>query len=271
MWPRWAKPIWLLIAMFFFTSASLNLLGQSTNAGLGPQRFMEYCAGCHGVDGRGGDKAPPLVSSSNATNLSDAERIRIVREGTRAGMPPFAQIGETNIKAVIQYLHQLEDSGASKKSFSQIAVAGDAKAGRALYFGKAQCAQCHLMRGEGGFIARSLTAYGQNRSPEEILHAITSPDTPLVPSSRVVTVTTATGKKLTGILRNEDSFNLALQTEDGRYYLLSRSQVSNVRYTDHSLMPRDYSSRLSPKELEDIVSFLILESRNPAPEKAENR
>ena len=127
------------------------------------------------------------------------------------------------------------------------------------------------MQGKGGFIARNLTAYGRTRTADEILHAITTADTPLVPSSQVVTVTTKTGQKLTGPLRNEDNFTLALQTEDGRYHLLSRSDVTDVHYTGHSLMPRDYSTRLSGKELNDIVSFLIAESRSPRPDKVEDR
>ena len=186
-------------------------------------------------------------------------------------MPSFAQIGDANIRAVLQFLRMLENNTASKSVSAEIAVTGDADLGRALYFGKAQCSQCHLMQGKGGFIARSLTDYGRNRAVDEILKAITTPDTPLAPSSQVVTVTTRTGQKLTGVLRNEDNFNLELQSENGRYHFLAMSDVKDVHYTEHSLMPRDYATRLSPKELNDIVSFLIISSRNPRPVKVESR
>lgn len=128
-------------------------------------------------------------------------------------------------------------------------------------FGKAQCSTCHLMHGKGGFIAADLTTYGRNRTPDTIRLAITSPDAPLVTSSRVASITTSSGKKLTGVLRNEDNFTVALQTEDGRYHLFSRDDLTSVQYTGHSLMPRDYSSRLSPEDLGDIVSFLMLAGR----------
>ena len=239
------------------------------NAGAqGAQRFMEYCAGCHGADAKGGDKAPALLSAANA-NRSDSDLFRIVHDGTKAGMPSFAQIGDENIRAVLQFLKVLEDSTVSKSPSAE-AVTGDVDAGRALYFGKAQCSQCHLMQGEGGFIARGLTNYGRNRAPDQILKAITTPDTPLVPSSEVVTVVTGTGQRLTGVLRNEDNFNLDLQSEDGRYHLLARSNVTDVHHTGHSLMPRDYGARLSPQELNDIVSFLIVASKNPRPGPVEH-
>ena len=68
--------------------------------------------------------------------------------------------------------------------------------------------------------------------------------------------------RLTGVLRYEDNFSLALQMEDGRYHLLARSDLTDVHYTDHSLMPPDYGTRLTSKELNDLVSFLIVTSRS---------
>jgi len=244
---------------------------QGNEAVQGVQRYLEYCAGCHGADAKGGDKAPPLISASGPLSRSDSELFGIVRDGTKGGMPPFAQIGDANIRAVLQFLRKLENNTTPKSVLAEAAVTGDADLGRALYFGKAQCSQCHLMQGKGGFIASSLTNYGRNRAADEILRAITTPDTPLAPSSQVVTVTSSTGQKLTGVLRNEDNFSLELQSEDGRYHFLDRRDVKDVHYTEHSLMPRDYASRLSPKELNDIVSFLVVSSRNPRPEKVGNR
>jgi len=258
----------LLVTPLVFGLVAPDATAQDAVGVRGAQRFMEYCAGCHGADAKGGDKAPSLVSPAN-TSRSDSDLFRTVRDGTKGGMPTFAQIGDENIRAVLQFLKVIRDSTLSTSASTETAATGDADAGRALYFGKAQCSQCHLMQGKGGFIARGLTAYGRNRSPAAILKAITSPDTPLEPSSQVVTVTTSTGRKLTGVLRNEDNFTLDLQSEDGRYHLLARSDVADVQYTEHSLMPRDYATRLSQKELNDIVSFLIAVSKNPRPEQAD--
>ncbi len=270
MWPRRVETL-LVLGTILFGCASLDVQAQRSDAVQGAQRFMEYCAGCHGADGRGGGKAPPLVSASNRTNPSDAELFRIVHDGTKGGMPPFAQIGDANIRAVLLFLRRLQDNSATTSSSAEAAITGDVDAGRTLFFGKVQCSTCHLMQGKGGFIARNLTAYGRNRTGNDVLRAIATPDAPLVPSSQVVTVTTNTGQKLTGPLRNEDAFSLALQTEDGRYHLLARSEVTDVHYTGHSLMPRDYSTRLSPKELNDIVSFLMVAGLSPRSERVEGR
>jgi cytochrome c oxidase cbb3-type subunit 3 len=261
--------VFVTLLVFGFTAVNAN--AQKSDEDHGAQRFVEYCAGCHGADAKGGDKAPPLIFAAKFEKRSDSELFGIVHDGTKGGMPAFAQIGDANIRAVLQFLRRLENNATSKSVSTDVAVTRDADSGRALYFGKAECSKCHLMQGKGGFIARSLTEYGRNHGADEILHAITTPDAPLVPSSQVVTVTTGTGQKLTGVLRNEDNFNLELQSEDGRYHFLTRSDLTDVHYTGHSLMPRDYATRLSPKELNDLVSFLIVSGKNGRLEKVGNQ
>jgi cytochrome c oxidase cbb3-type subunit 3 len=148
---------------------------------------------------------------------------------------------------------------------------GDADAGRAIFFGKAQCSTCHMVNGEGGFIASDLTAYGQRRDAGAILQAIVKPDQQLAAASRVVEVRTNAGQSLQGEVRYEDNLNLALQTQDGRYHFLTRSQLAEVNYTDHSLMPHDYGTRLTAKELDDVVGFLIATGKNAPADAAPAR
>jgi cytochrome c oxidase cbb3-type subunit 3 len=248
--------------VFVVVSMLSTAHGQKSDHIEGSQRFMEYCAGCHGDDGKGGSKVVSLATTLSVMTRSDAELTRIVHDGTTEGMPPFGQIGDANITAVVHYLRIIEGKPAPAGTAAEAAVTGDVNAGRVLYFDKARCSTCHMMKGHGGFIASDLTTYGRSRSADAILQAITTPDTPLVPSSRVVSVMTETGLTLTGVLRYEDNFSLALQMEDGRYHLLTRSDLTDVHYTDHSLMPRDYGTRLTSKELNDLVSFLIVTSRS---------
>jgi cytochrome c oxidase cbb3-type subunit III len=123
-----------------------------------------------------------------------------------------------------------------------------------------------MIGGQGGFMAPELNAYGKDRAAHEILQAIVNPDADLEATSRVAEVRTKTGESLTGVVRAEDNMNLTLQTEDGRYHFLSRSSLAKVNYTDHSLMPHDYRTRLTSTELDDLVSFLIVTGRNAATE-----
>jgi len=124
-------PLLLSATLLVFGFTVRDGHAQGSEAGQGVQRFMEYCAGCHGADAKGGDKAPPLISAAGPLNRSDSELFRIVREGTNGGMPPFAQIGDVNIRAVVQFLRKLENITASKSAAAEVAVTGDADLGRA--------------------------------------------------------------------------------------------------------------------------------------------
>ncbi len=251
----------IFFTVFVIVAALWKAHGQRDDPTEGSGSFTEYCAACHGDDAKGGSKVVSLATTLSVMTHSDADLTRIVHDGTTEGMPPFAQIGDANIRAVVHYLRTIEGKPAPTSAPRETPVTGDASAGRALYFGKALCSTCHMIKGQGGFIALDLTTYGRSRPADAILRAITKPDNPLAPSSRVVSVITRTGLILTGVLRYEDNFNLALQTQDGRYHLLARTELTDMHYTDQSLMPRDYGTRLTPKELNDLVSFLIVAGR----------
>ena len=126
---------------------------------------------------------------------------------------------------MVQYLRTLQGvtvDGSTAK------LPGDPGRGQKIFDGKGQCSTCHMILGKGGFMAAELTSYARNRSADEIMQAIVSPDADLQPTSRVVHVRTNAGESLTGVVRSEDNLNITLQTEDGRYHFLSRSSLAAV-------------------------------------------
>jgi putative heme-binding domain-containing protein len=262
---NWTARALAISALFLTARFSMMAQGPRDSADVGAQQFEANCAVCHASDGSGG-KAPALTTP-NFVGMSDAALIKAVHDGTAAGMPPFAQLGDESVASVVHYLRTLQGQSDTPATG---AVAGDAVTGRALYFGKAQCSSCHMIQGNGGFIASDLTAYGPHGA-DAIRKAIITPDTPLAPNTRVIGVQTKSGKKLAGMMRYEDNFNIALQTEDGRYHFLTKGDLADVQYTDHSLMPHDYGTRLTAEELADIIHFLIVTGQSTPAESAPSR
>ena len=78
-----------------------------------------------------------------------------------------------------------------------------------------------------------------------------------------MTATMRDGKKLTGLTRNEDNFSLQLQTIDGAFYSIAKSDLQEVQRSTQPLMPTDYGSRLNRTELDDLVSYLANVARGP--------
>ena len=81
----------------------------------------------------------------------------------------------------------------------------------------------------------------------------------------VVELRTVTGETVSGVMRSEDNFTLVIQTEDGRFHSYNKAQLAEVRHTSHSLMPKDFSTRLTPQNLQDLISFLVTNSSTPRP------
>jgi len=228
----------------------LQLSAQEKPADTGQQVFASNCAGCHGADAHGGERAPNLATVRSVISKSDDDLESIVKKGLPGlGMPPFAYLGDDKVKSVVAYLRVLQGKTTSTP------VTGDSAAGRALFFGKAQCSNCHMVRGDGGFMASDLSVYGDGQASSAIQHAVVT-HAPS-PTSRGVKVTTKSGEKVVGALRAEDNFAVTLLSPDGRFHTYDRSKVAEIQYTSESLLPKDYASRLSSKELDDLASFLI--------------
>jgi cytochrome c oxidase cbb3-type subunit III len=218
----------------------------------GKQTFASTCASCHGLDGRGGERAPNIAENPKVQRLSDAQIFHIVENGIPgAGMPAFHSLESSDIKAVVAYLRTLQGTKQN------VTLPGNPDHGETIFFGKAGCSGCHMAAGKGGFIASDLTGYARTHNVDEIQNAIATPTPGGDRQARTVTVTTRAGEKYVGRIRNEDNFSLQLQALDGTFYFVAKSDLDRLEYNSQTLMPSDYVSTLGPEDLNDIVSYLM--------------
>jgi putative heme-binding domain-containing protein len=226
----------------------------------GERIFTGNCATCHALDGQGGDRGPNIASRSEVQQKTDQELLHIVRDGILSkGMPSFRALGTPAIRAVVQHLRELQNHGKSEP------LPGDAGNGRKLFFEKAECSTCHMMKGEGGFIASDLSNYVSGRRPAEIREVIVNPAKNLDPRKSAMVMTTSEGKSYRGVVRNEDNFSVQLQTLDGVFHLFSKAELRSCEYESHPLMPEDYGTRLTRSEIDDLISYLLGSAGNNKP------
>lgn len=223
----------------------------------GQNLYAGHCSSCHGLNGTGGE-APDIARSNRVRAISDQRLSQIIRNGMTGGMPAFGKtLSGAEIAAIVSYVRYLQGS-------TDAVVHGDVAAGKALFFGSAGCSECHMVHGQGGFIASDLT--GAPLSPSDIQSAIVDPD--ISPMDVLTTVTVRDGQKLTGLVRNEDNFSIELESLQGEFYLLDKTDVSSIVPATKPFMPSDYSKRLSPAELQNIVAYLASVA---GPERAHRR
>ncbi len=61
----------------------------------GKQTFTSTCAGCHGLDGRGGERAPNIAENPKVLRFSDAQISLIIENGVPGtGMPAFHSLAQ---------------------------------------------------------------------------------------------------------------------------------------------------------------------------------
>lgn len=249
----------LLFSLFAFKPVN----ARSQERISGQAIFAANCSACHGSDGRGGERAPSITTRREVVSRADADLIRAVQNGVPGtAMPSFGYMGAEKINAVVHYLRTLQGIGASVKA------PGDPRLGEQLFYGKAECSKCHMVNGRGGFLNSDLSGYAFGRSVEDVRSTIVNPDRNLDRKTEAVTVVTANQHTFTGLIRNEDNFSLILQTEDGNFHSFSNADIARVEYSGHSLMPDDYESKLSSKEIDDLVSYLL---KAGAPDHASNQ
>jgi putative heme-binding domain-containing protein len=216
--------------------------------------FASTCAGCHGLDGRGGERGPNIASRQVQAH-SDVELQRTVHNGiSETGMPNFAFLGDARIEALVHYLRVLQGNSAP------MPMPGDPRHGQTLFFGAAKCANCHMVSGQGGFLASDLSTYAAGSSPPDIRRAIVSPGREHLDDDHnggEVSVTFLDGTSQQGVVRNHDNFSLQLQSFDGAFYLIQKADLAAIKPSAQSLMPDDYGKTLSASELNDIVSYLM--------------
>lgn len=213
--------------------------------------YSTNCAGCHGLDGRGGERAPDIVTRPNIRQLSDVQLLQILQKGVpQTSMPAFSHLGDDVLRSLVTHLRALQGNPATTP------LPGNARRGRELFFGKGGCSGCHMVRGQGGFFASDLSVYSRGRTPQAVHDAIVFPNRDLDPRNRTVVATLPRGKTLEGIARNEDNFSIQLLAQDGTLHLLSKTALVSLTFRNESAMPADYGTRLSASELDDLVNYL---------------
>ena len=250
---RGRRPLLLL-----FCAAGILLLGASKSFGQGEEQaagkktYAASCAGCHGLDGKGGERAPDIATRPQVRQLSDAAILEVLQKGVpNTTMPSFGFLDMKTRKSLVAYLRTLQ--GATP----EVKLPGDAQRGREIFFGKGGCSGCHMIQGQGGYFGSDLGGFAQGRSPEAVREAIFAPNRELEPRRRTIVATLADGTTLEGIARNEDNFSLQLLTSDGVIHLLPKDSLAKLSYLERSPMPADYGTRLSAAELDDLVKYLF--------------
>src|SRR5271168_3678777 len=114
------------------------LLATAQENETGKKVFATRCASCHGADGGGGEFGPD-IADVRGLGHGDMQVADIIKNGLADyGMPSFA-LPQPDIDAIAAFVN-----GLRAPAFEH-PPAGNAAAGESFFFGKGNCASCHLV------------------------------------------------------------------------------------------------------------------------------
>lgn len=251
------------------------LAGRPEAVDAGHTLFRETCSVCHGAFGEGGQggegQGPNLITSGRVQRASDDELLGIIRHGVPGSAMPAFPFPEQKALQVIAYLRTLSATAVT------LNVPGDVAAGRSLFFGKAHCAECHMIGGKGGFLGPDLSNIGANRRLDQLRDAIlhnnqggsTSGDLygdPLA-GYRPLLLTLPNGSKVEAVAKHYSNYSIQAVDKDGNLYLLHGPEMKRAEFQAKSWMPDDYGQKLTADELQNLFAYLSRQSVRP-PEKS---
>jgi cytochrome c oxidase cbb3-type subunit 3 len=178
----------------------------------GGSLFQQNCAFCHGRDAGGGETGPDLTRSKLVSADVGGDKIGdVVLHGRPdKGMPafPFSSEQITELAAFIhsQQNKAMAQSGKRKGVDVSDLQTGNVEAGKAYFNGAGGCAKCHSPTGD---LAGVASRYEGLQLEERMLY-------PRDVKSKV-TVTLASGEKISGTLAYLDEFTVGLRDSTGTY------------------------------------------------------
>jgi putative heme-binding domain-containing protein len=136
---------------------------------------------------------------------------------------------------------------------------GNWEAGRALFKGKATCANCHQLRGEGVRVGADLGNL-IHRDYASVLRDIADPNAAINPDAVGYTVTMKDGSAVAGTRLAETADELQIAQPGGAVAKLNKSAIAKTEPMTVSLMPAGIDTSLTPAELRDLMTYLLRES-----------
>ncbi|HJO37738.1 MAG TPA: c-type cytochrome [Vicinamibacterales bacterium] len=235
-------------------TVSERYIGNAEAVSAGQEQYELVCSSCHGVTGEGG-RGPSLQTGLNARASGD-ELFHTIKNGIPgSGMPP-SPLEEETVWQITAFVWSLSAPAIRQN------VDGNVEAGEALFYGSGGCTDCHMIRGNGGYIGPDLSNLGVTRSVAQIRVSLLDPNERFTEGFDPVILTLKDGTAIRGVAKNHSNYAIQVLGRDGRLYLLNRADVT-LEFRESSWMPANYSERLSEAEIQNLLAFLSRQSVRP--------
>ncbi len=241
------------------SSAAVSGSGQDPAAfERGGKVFATYCAGCHGVAGKGGPGAPDLIRS--VLVLDDEKGILIapvIREGRPDKGMPKLPLSESQIADVVAWLHVRTYSAGHRGTYTYgDVVTGNAQKGEAYFNGAGKCNTCHSPTGDLAGIAKKYDAFSLQARWLQPRGRSRREQTPTAATQ--VTVILPNGDATSGTLDRIDDFTVSLRDSSGQFHSFNRDgDTPKVEVHDPLKAHTDLLRQYTDADIHNLTAYLV--------------
>ena len=157
-----------------------------------------------------------------------------------------------------QYFPRTTAAGAPLPPVEKLlAMPGDAKRGRAVFFGqRAACARCHVFGGEGADVGPDLSQIRTKYDKAALLDQVLNPSAAIALGYEPWIVRTKKGETHLGFVLADGASGVTLKDTSGRKVTILPQQIDRRVKQKLSVMPDNVALGLEPQEIADLLAFL---------------
>ena len=224
--------------------------GSPSDIDTGRATFRIYCSPCHGIRGEGG-RGPDLTLGVYEAGDDDESLFSVISDGV-SGTEMAGYGSRMSVNAIWRILAYVRSIARRETTMP----AGDAGAGRSVFWEKGRCGSCHRVGRKGGRLGPDLSRVGRSRSVAYLRESILSPDNDITDGYSRITVTRLSGDKVTGVELGIDNFSARLMDSDENIHSFLKDEVLSIEREHRSLMPA-YQGVFTGAELQDLLAYLV--------------
>jgi cytochrome c oxidase cbb3-type subunit III len=222
----------------------------------GEVRFGSQCGFCHGKDAAGGETGPDLTRAELVAQDSRGDKLApVIRAGRpNSGMPAFPDLPQSEMNAVVAYLHTQMDKfaelGGGRRSVEPSDLAtGNAASGRDYFQGAGKCASCHSPTGDLAGIGKRFQGLGLLR---RMLYPSGLGPTA---SAAKATFTLPSGQTVIAPVAAEDDFSITVLDPLGARQVYQRGAVKVV-VADPLAAHFDQLGKYTDADMHNVYAYL---------------
>lgn len=193
--------------------------------------------------------------------------------------PPIS-LNLDEIKAVILYLQSQggdldmdainQPTEITRSYFDRIAAAtaaggGDPGNGEEMY--AENCADCHMLNGDGGNVGPDLTGISK-KGLKFIRESVLFPAKKITKGYETWRAVKTDGRKITGLKSRDTATEIDITKATGEVITIAKTDIREIKQDkDTSIMPSDLTEALTVKDFQDVLAFMMMQKAVEETEK----